>query len=168
MMVEKKSGTIFNISSGGGLKYLFNAVYGIGKCALDRMTQDTAVELREHNVAVVGIWPGAVKTEAIQDMKDDEMFEQNRARGESTDFVGKAITHLVAGEPNMIKRTGRVLFTLDLAKEFKFREDDGKLPFDVFGVKAAFEMNGNTWLAAVTPGSMKMPRSMLYMAGFKF
>ena len=67
MMIEQKSGTIFNISSGGGLKYLFNVAYGIGKCALDRMTQDTAVELKEHNVAVVGIWPGAVKTESIQD-----------------------------------------------------------------------------------------------------
>ena len=45
--------------------YLQNVAYGVGKCALDRMTQDTAVELKKHNVAVVGLWPGAVRTEHI-------------------------------------------------------------------------------------------------------
>merc|ERR1712212_1257377 len=65
IMTEMKSGLIINVSSPGGLKYLFNVCYGIGKAALDRMTQDTAVELKPHNVAVVGIWPGPVKTEKI-------------------------------------------------------------------------------------------------------
>ena len=66
MMSDHKSGLIINISSPGGLKYLFNVPYGIGKAAVDRMTQDTAVELRRYKVAVVTLWPGAVKTETIQ------------------------------------------------------------------------------------------------------
>merc|ERR1712142_463581 len=161
-MIEQKSGTIFNISSGGGLKYTFNVAYGIGKCALDRMTQDTAVELKEHNVAVVGIWPGAVKTESIQDRylnnaNADQARASMFARGETTEFAGKAIAHLVAGEPNMIKRTGRVLLTNDLAAEFKFKEDDGTLPFNIFSVKAQLQRTNHTWLAAMTPESMSMP-----------
>ena len=67
MMTERKSGLIVNISSAGGLKYLFNVPYGVGKAALDRMTQDTAVELKRHNVAVIGLWPGPVKTEAMNE-----------------------------------------------------------------------------------------------------
>ena len=66
-MIEKRSGLIVNISSFGGLKYLFNVPYGVGKAALDRMTQDTAVELKKHNVAVIGVWPGPVKTEAVNE-----------------------------------------------------------------------------------------------------
>ena len=65
-MVEQKSGLIVNISSAGGLKYLFNVPYGVGKAAVDRLTQDTAIELKHHNVAVVGLWPGPVKTELFQ------------------------------------------------------------------------------------------------------
>merc|ERR1719259_961060 len=67
IMIEKRSGLIVNISSFGGLKYLFNVPYGVGKAALDRMTQDTAGELKKHNVAVIGVWPGPVKTEAINE-----------------------------------------------------------------------------------------------------
>ena len=31
IMVPQKSGLIVNISSGGGLRYLFNVAYGVGK-----------------------------------------------------------------------------------------------------------------------------------------
>ena len=65
IMTQQKNGLIVNVSSAGGLKYLFNVPYGVGKAALDRMTQDTAVELKHHNVAVIGLWPGPVKTETI-------------------------------------------------------------------------------------------------------
>ena len=66
IMVGQKSGLIINVSSIGGLAYLFNVPYGVGKAALDRMSQDTAQELRPHNIAVISLWPGAVKTEAKQ------------------------------------------------------------------------------------------------------
>ena len=66
MMVEKKDGLIVNISSPGGLKYLFNVAYGIGKAACDRMAADCAHELKDDNVAMVSLWPGPVKTEYIQ------------------------------------------------------------------------------------------------------
>jgi dehydrogenase/reductase SDR family protein 1 len=36
-MVPNKRGLIVNISSGGGLRYLFNVPYGVGKAACDRM-----------------------------------------------------------------------------------------------------------------------------------
>ena len=42
IMVPQKDGLIVNISSPGGLKYLFNVAYGIGKAAVDRMAADCA------------------------------------------------------------------------------------------------------------------------------
>lgn len=68
MMVPRKSGLIIYVSSGGGLKYLFNVPYGVGKAAVDRMAADCGFELRKHNVAVVSLWPGPVKTENIKTM----------------------------------------------------------------------------------------------------
>ncbi len=67
IMVPRKSGLIVNISSPGGLKYLFNVAYGIGKAACDRMAADCGHELRKSNVTMVSLWPGAVETEAIKE-----------------------------------------------------------------------------------------------------
>jgi len=171
IMVDQKSGLIVNISSGGGLRYLFNVAYGVGKAALDRMTQDTAVELKKHNVAVVGIWPGAVKTEKVAENHDlsnpttdaDRMF----AQGESTEFSGKGVAYL-GQDPNVIKRTGRILLTIDLAQEFNFTEDDGTLPHDIYCLKSFLSRQNHTWLAAVTPEFVKIPKTMLYLFGYKF
>ena len=66
-MIENKRGLIINVSSGGGLRYLFNVAYGVGKAACDRMAADCAMELKAHNVAMISLWPGAVKTEKVKE-----------------------------------------------------------------------------------------------------
>jgi dehydrogenase/reductase SDR family member 1 len=69
-MVPRKQGLIVNISSFGGIKYLFNVPYGIGKAAVDRMAADCGFELRKSNVAFISLYPGAVRTELIVDYRD--------------------------------------------------------------------------------------------------
>ena len=66
-MVERKDGLIVNVSSSGGIRYLFNTAYGVGKAACDRMAADCAIELKSDNVTMVSLWPGPVKTEYVQD-----------------------------------------------------------------------------------------------------
>uniref|UniRef100_A0A1I7YSX6 Dehydrogenase/reductase SDR family member 1 n=1 Tax=Steinernema glaseri TaxID=37863 RepID=A0A1I7YSX6_9BILA len=72
LMVPRSSGLIINISSVGGLSYLFCTPYGVGKCAVDRMAQDMAHELRGQSVTVVSLWPGLVQTELVKKMFTDE------------------------------------------------------------------------------------------------
>ena len=62
-MVPRNSGLILNVSSAAGLVYFLSVPYGIGKAACDRMAGDCAHELKRHNVAMVSLWPGPVKTE---------------------------------------------------------------------------------------------------------
>ena len=38
--------------------------------AVDRLTAGTATELRDHGVAVVSLWPGAVRTEVVEKILD--------------------------------------------------------------------------------------------------
>ena len=83
MMVERKDGLIVNVSSFGGLRYLFNVCYGIGKAAKDRMAADCAHELRKSNVTMISLWPGPVKTEYIQ-----ENILKADAGTKSKDFQG--------------------------------------------------------------------------------
>lgn len=109
MMVDRKDGLIVNISSMGGLKYLFNVPYGIGKAGCDRMAADCAIELKKDNVAMVSLWPGPVKTEFIKEniiekpkdgasqgeIETAKMFEN---LGETMEFAGMAIANLAMDE----------------------------------------------------------------------
>ena len=58
IMIEQRSGVIINISSHGAEGYLLSVPYGVGKAAIDKVTRDTAFELkparRGRGVAVAG------------------------------------------------------------------------------------------------------------------
>ena len=70
LMVPRRQGIIVNITSIGGQCYFFSVPYGVGKAALDRMSADTSIELKEHNVAVISLFLGAVNTEGFKQIKD--------------------------------------------------------------------------------------------------
>ena len=59
----------------------------ISKAATDKMTFDTAHELRPHNVAVVSLYPGMVRTEAV--MAAAEWLDLSNS--ESPEFIGLVI-----------------------------------------------------------------------------
>jgi dehydrogenase/reductase SDR family protein 1 len=58
-MVNKRSGLMIQVSSFGGVQYLFDIGYGVGKAALDRLTTDMAAELKPHGVQAITLYPGA-------------------------------------------------------------------------------------------------------------
>lgn len=43
---------------------------------------------------------------------------------ESTEFVGKAVVSL-ARDRNVLKKTGKILITADLAQEYRFKDENG-------------------------------------------
>ena len=40
------------------------------------MMTDMAVELKEHNIAAISLWPGLVKTETMQDIMEGKYGER--------------------------------------------------------------------------------------------
>ena len=77
------------------------------------------------------------------------------------------MAHLAQDTANLIKKTGRVLMTVDLAEEYKFTEDDGTMPKNKFSVKQMLVKMEHPWLAALFPESVKMPKTLVYLASFK-
>ena len=65
LMLGRSGALIVNVSSRGAAGYTFSVAYGVGKIGTDRLAADMAVELKDHGVACVSIWPSAVKTEFI-------------------------------------------------------------------------------------------------------
>ncbi|KAK6057248.1 oxidoreductase, short chain dehydrogenase/reductase family protein [Cooperia oncophora] len=136
MMAKRKSGLIVNISSAGGLQYTFNVPYGVGKAALDRMSADMAIELKPYGVAVVSVWPGMVRTEYSEILRDEgklekmvqqskEAIDKSFKSAESAEFVGKAIVAL-ASDKKVIRKSGTIQMTYDLAYEYGFKDVDGE------------------------------------------
>uniref|UniRef100_A0A914E7C7 Uncharacterized protein n=1 Tax=Acrobeloides nanus TaxID=290746 RepID=A0A914E7C7_9BILA len=129
-----QGGLIVNVSSAGAKKYFLNAPYGIGKAGLDRMTADTAIDLQPHNVAVVSIWPGPVRTEMVMKKADDDTlefaatFKNFLVAAETPEYPGKAVVAL-AKDPKILDKTGKAFPTSFLGKEYGFKDiDDRELP----------------------------------------
>ena len=138
LMVPKQQGLIVNVSSSGGLKYLFNVAYGVGKAGCDRMAADCAHELRKSGVSMVSLWPGPVKTEFITehmgpgaDPQSPEQVQMAKVfeKGETIEFAGKAVVHLAA-DNNIMARTGKIIMTSDIGREFGFVDTNGQSPID--------------------------------------
>jgi NAD(P)-dependent dehydrogenase (short-subunit alcohol dehydrogenase family) len=123
MMVMQRSGLIVNISFWAAQKHIGNVAYGVAKAATDKMSSDMAHELREHNVAVVSIYPGLVRTEAV--MRAAEWLDLSNS--ESPEFIGRAVVAL-ADDPNVMNKSGMVLVAAQLAREYGFTDVDGKTP----------------------------------------
>jgi NAD(P)-dependent dehydrogenase (short-subunit alcohol dehydrogenase family) len=125
-MTRAKRGLIANISSSGAAGYAWHVCYGVGKCALDRLTADTAHELAPYGVAVVSLWPSLVMTERIQ-ANLAQMPGLAKVKAESQRFTGRAVAALAA-DPDVMRHSGRALPSRDLAELYGFTDVDGSLP----------------------------------------
>lgn len=123
LMVGARRGLIVNISFWAAQKYVGNVLYGMSKAATDKMTADMARELREHQVAVVSLYPGMVRTEKVM----EAAAFLDLSNSESPEFIGRAIAKL-AMDPDVMSRSGEVLVAAALAEEFGFDDVDGKRP----------------------------------------
>lgn len=176
MMVDQGKGLIVTISSMGGLRYLFNVPYGIGKAACDRLAADTAVELKKRGVASVSLWPGAVQTELVS----QNVIEKDNASGsypdwkkmfsqaETTELSGRCIVEL-AKDKNLMSFTGKVLLTCDLARRYGLQDVDGRDIIDYTSLKFLLTQSPYmSWLSVITPSFIRVPRFVFSLAASKF
>ena len=124
-MVIRKSGLIVNISFWAAQKYIGNSIYGIAKAATDKMSADMAHELRQHGVAVVSLYPGLVRTEAVLEAARAGWLDL--ANSESPEFVGRVIAAL-SRDPRLLERSGQVLVAAEVARELGVSDIDGRQP----------------------------------------
>lgn len=142
-MSPARKGLIINLSSFGGLNYIFDVAYGIGKCAMDRMANDMAIELATEDIQMVSVWPGLVKTENVEDGALDTapMTEHRGVRpgqpafelrdllttplSETPLFTGRAIAMLARDAVYAKQMSGKVLVTADMAQRYDIKDERG-------------------------------------------
>ena len=135
LLLANGGGLIVNVSSSGAVQYAHNVPYGVGKAAVDKLTADLAHDLAPHDVAVVSVWPGLVRTELVElgaTVTDDGRRvlglpgegEFDLADAESPRFTGRAVVALAA-DPALAARSGRAFPVADLAADYGFTDVDG-------------------------------------------
>jgi NAD(P)-dependent dehydrogenase (short-subunit alcohol dehydrogenase family) len=129
-MVAQKRGLIVTTTFWDQGKYLRgNLFYDLAKSAMNRLAFGMAEELRPHGVASLAVSPGWMRTEfVLAGHQIDEAHWQERpalARTESPRYLGRAVAAL-AGDAQVIEKSGGVHRVADLAREYGFVDVDGR------------------------------------------
>lgn len=130
MMVARKRGLIVATTFWDRDRYLRgNLFYDLAKASINRLAFGTAQELKGHGVASLAVSPGWMRTEfVLAGHKTDEAHWQQRpalAGTESPRYLGRAVAAL-AGDPDVLRKTGSVQLVADLAREYGFTDIDGR------------------------------------------
>src|SRR5437773_5030770 len=118
MMIDAGRGLIVNIT------WVLDRPHGVTfyevvKNATNKLTDQMADDLRPHGVACVAVSPGFMRLERM------DLSPETAAKAESAEFPGRAIAAL-AGDEHILAKSGRVLTTPELAREYGFTDVDGK------------------------------------------
>src|SRR5205085_2535512 len=135
LMVERKRGLIVEVTDGDGLYYRGTLFYDLVKVSVIRLAFDMAEELRKHKVAAVAISPGFLRSEAMlehmgvteENWRDAAKKRPDFSESETPLFVGRAVAALAA-DPKVLSKSGKVLSSWNLAREYGFTDADGRQP----------------------------------------
>jgi NAD(P)-dependent dehydrogenase (short-subunit alcohol dehydrogenase family) len=125
LMLTQPGGLIINTVAWDRGMYLGNLFYDVAKAAIVRMSYGMAEELRPHGVAALSLAPGFVRTERVMAAHAQQPFPLDRT--ESPEYIGRAVAHL-AGDEDVMQKSGKVMAVGDLAREYGFTDIDGKQP----------------------------------------
>jgi len=139
LMIQQRRGLIVNVVAWLEGAYLGNLYYDVAKNAIIHMTEGMASELRPHGVSAVVVVPGFMRTERIMAAHQKEPFDL--ALTESPRYLGRAVVAL-AGDPNVGKISGQVVYVADAARTYGFTDEDGSQPprFRVGDLDRAYEV----------------------------
>ncbi len=134
-MRERGSGLIIEITDGDHGGYRGSFFYDLVKNQVIRAAYALSVELAPKGITAIAVTPGFLRSEAM--LENFGVSEENwrdaipKAMGfsesETPCFVGRAVAALAA-DPNVHEKTGQVLASWTLAREYGFTDIDGRRP----------------------------------------
>jgi NAD(P)-dependent dehydrogenase (short-subunit alcohol dehydrogenase family) len=135
LMVRRKSGLVLEITDGVGSGYRGSLFYDLVKTSVIRLALAQAVELRQHEVAALALTPGFLRSEEMLEhfgvseatWREAIQKDPHFAVSETPSYIGRAVAALAA-DPDILNRTGEVVSTWQLAKEYGFTDRDGSRP----------------------------------------
>ncbi len=134
VMASRRRGLIVSVTEpilekydrGGSLPWMFHILAHRG---INRIAEAMSTDLVKHKIAIVALAPGFMRTERVLMHMKTMTEKQKRAwrfdKSETPEYVGRAVASLAA-DAKLLQKTGKLLYVGDLAKEFGFKDADGK------------------------------------------
>lgn len=135
MMMRERRGLIVEVTENDILSAGGNPLTQSVKLALKGLALNMAPELFLHNVAAVAVTPGFLRSESMlehhgvteENWRDAGKKDPNFLESESPLYVGRAVAALTA-DRNILAKTGQLLSSWELAREYGFTDYDGRRP----------------------------------------
>ena len=132
VMAAQRGGLIVSVTEpilekydrGGSLPWMFHILAHRG---INRMVEAMSPDLVKRKIAMVALAPGFMRTERVlMHMKTEKQKRAFRFDlSETPEYVGRAVASLAA-DAKLLRRSGKLLYVGDLAKEYGFKDADGK------------------------------------------
>jgi NAD(P)-dependent dehydrogenase (short-subunit alcohol dehydrogenase family) len=122
LMLRHRGGLVVNTLWWNRNRYLADLFFDVASMGIGRMVYGLALELKSRRIAAVALSPGWTRTERMTDVPSEVLDRE----AQSPEYVGRAVVHL-AMDPKILARTGRILEVGQLAREYGFRDIDGRL-----------------------------------------
>ncbi len=120
LMRRTRGGLVVNTLWWNRGRYLYDLFFDLSSGAVGRMAYGLDLELKSRGMTVVGLSPGWTLTEHM-----DHLPPRVKAKLASPEYIGRAVVHL-ALDPRRRRRSGQVLEIGSLAREYGFRNVDGR------------------------------------------
>jgi NAD(P)-dependent dehydrogenase (short-subunit alcohol dehydrogenase family) len=134
-MMRDRRGLIVEVTEGDALGAGGNPAKQVVKLGLKGFALSMAAELQPYGVAAVAITPGFLRSESMlehvgvteKNWRDGGKKDKNFLASESPLYIGRAVAALAA-DPEIMKRTGQLFSSWELAREYRFTDVDGTQP----------------------------------------
>ncbi len=135
LMVERNAGLIVEVTDGDTLGYRGNLFYDLAKNAVARLAYAMAADLHAHHVTALAITPGFLRSEHVLDSfgvtegnwRDAIEKDPYFAESETPCLVGRVVAALAA-DPDVARKSGRLVAAWTLSKEYGIDDVDGRRP----------------------------------------
>jgi NAD(P)-dependent dehydrogenase (short-subunit alcohol dehydrogenase family) len=122
VMLRRRGGLVVNTLWWNRGRYLSDLFFDVASAGVGRMVYGLSRELTPKRIAAVAISPGWTRTERMAEVPPDVLKRETQ----SPEYVGRAVVHL-ALDRRVLEKSGRVLEVGALAREYGFRDVDGRL-----------------------------------------
>jgi NAD(P)-dependent dehydrogenase (short-subunit alcohol dehydrogenase family) len=131
----RRGGLVFEITDGDAYFYRGHFFYDLVKTTVIRMAFALSQELKDRGVTALAVTPGFLRSEWMLDhfgvteanWRDAATKVKEFIASETPLFVGRGVAALAA-DPNVAKKTGRVIASWDLGDEYGITDADGSRP----------------------------------------
>jgi NAD(P)-dependent dehydrogenase (short-subunit alcohol dehydrogenase family) len=135
LLIAGGGGLLVEVTDGVGDRYRGSLFYDLAKASAIRLATAMDAELRDHDITVVAVSPGFLRSEAMLDhfgvtadtWRDGIAKDRHFAQSETPRFVGRGVAALAA-DPDRARWAGRAVGSWDLAREYGFTDADGARP----------------------------------------